>query len=126
MTANFSGADGPEPPCHFQPLCGPTAHHDVELTMTTKKYWRVVGYASTTKIFEKDVPLGTFSEKKMADALRTLVARAGLNFEEILDSCANKNAKLHRDLLEVQIEAREKCSMSCGSNPYFIASVVEK
>ena len=95
--------------------------------MTTKKYWRVVGYDSTTKIFEKDLPLGAFSEKHMAEALRTLAARAGLTFEEILDSCANKNAKQHRDLLEVQTEARkERFSLSCGSNPYFIASVVEK
>lgn len=94
--------------------------------MATKKYWRIVGYDSTTKIFEKLVPLGTFSQKQMTEALRVLAARAGLTFEEILACYAKKNAKGYRVLLEVQVESRPKFSMSCGSNPHFIASVVEK
>jgi hypothetical protein len=98
----------------------------LEVTMATKKYWRIVGYDTTTQIFEKLVPLGTLSEKQMADALRALAARAGLTFDEILDCHARKNAKGYRTLLEVQIESHPKFSMSCGLNPYFIASVVEK
>jgi len=94
--------------------------------VATKKYWRIVGFDSTTKIFENLVPLGTFSQKQMAEALRVLAARAGLTFEEILASYAKKNAKGYRVLLEVQVESRPRFSMSCGSNPYFIASVVEK
>ncbi|MBI5911403.1 MAG: hypothetical protein HY848_15810 [Betaproteobacteria bacterium] len=94
--------------------------------MATKKYWCIVGYDSTTQIFEKLVPLGTLSQKQMTEALRVLAARAGLTFEEILDCHAKKNAKAYRALLEVQVESHPKFSMSCGSNPYFIASVVEK
>jgi hypothetical protein len=94
--------------------------------MAAKKYWRVVGYDSTTRIFEKLVPLGTLTERQMAQALRVLAGRAGLSFEEILDCHLKKNAKGYRTLLEVQVEARRKFSMSCGENPYFIASVVEK
>jgi hypothetical protein len=94
--------------------------------MATKKYWRVVGYDSTTQIFEKLVPLGTLSQKQMTEAIRVLAARAGLTFEEILDCHAKKNAKGYRTLLEVQVESHPRFSMSCGSNPYFIASVVEK
>lgn len=94
--------------------------------MATKKYWRVVGYDSTNKIFEKDIPFGAISQNKMADTLCILAAKAGLTEEEILNSCSNRNAKHHHNLLEVQIEAREKFYMSCGSNPYFSASVIEK
>ncbi|WP_031437254.1 hypothetical protein [Methylobacter tundripaludum] len=94
--------------------------------MTTKKYWRIVGYDSTTQIFEKLVPLGTLSQKQMTEALRVLAARAGLTFDEILDCYTKKNAKTYRSLLEVQIESHPKFSMSCGLNPHFIAFVVEK
>jgi hypothetical protein len=94
--------------------------------MTAKKHWRVVGYDSTTQIFEKVVPLGSLSQKQMAGVLRVLAARAGLTFEEILDCHVKKNAKAYRALLEVQVAARPKFSMSCGENPYFIATVVEK
>ena len=94
--------------------------------MAVTKHWRVVGYDSTTQIFEKVVPLGSLSQKQMAEALRVLAARAGLTFEEILDCHFKKNAKGYRTLLEVQTEARAKFSMTCGENPYFIATVVEK
>ncbi len=94
--------------------------------MITKKYWRIVGYDSTTQIFEKLVPLGTLSQKQMTEALRVLVARAGLTFDEILDCHTRKNAKTYRALLEVQVDSHPKFFMSCGSNPHFIAYVVEK
>jgi len=98
----------------------------LEVTMATKKYWRIVGYDSTTQIFDKLRPLGTLSQKQMIEALRALVARAGLTFEEILDCHAKKNAKTYCALLEVQVESHPNFSMSCGSNPYFVASVVEQ
>lgn len=108
----------PGKPCH--------ASHSLEVNMATKKYWRIVGYDSTTQIFEKLVPLGTLSQNQMTGALRALTARAGLTFDEILDCHVKKNAKAYRALLEVQIESKPKFSMSCGTNPYFISSVVEK
>lgn len=94
--------------------------------MAAKRYWRIIGRDSTKRIFEKDVPLGSMSQKQMADALRALASRAGLNFDEIVDCHLRTNAKGYRSLLEVQVSSRPKFSMSCGSNPYFIASVVER
>jgi hypothetical protein len=94
--------------------------------MATKRYWRIVGFDSTTKIFEKLVPLGAFTQKQMTEALIVLAACAGLSFDEILDCHTKRNAKGHLDLLEVQIEPHPKFSMSCGLNPHFTASVVEK
>ena len=98
----------------------------LEVTMSTRKYWRVIGYDSTRRIFEEDIPLGTFTERQMAEALRALAARAGLTYSEILDCYAKRSSKRYNALLEVQVDARREYSMSCGSNPYFIASVVEK
>jgi hypothetical protein len=94
--------------------------------MAAKRFWRIIGYDSTKRIFEKEVPHGSMSEKQMADALRALASRAGLTFDEIVDCYLRTNAKGYRSLLEVQVSSRPKFSMSCGSNPHFIASVVER
>jgi hypothetical protein len=92
-----------------------------------RKYWRIVGYDSTEKIFEDDVLLGCYTEQEMENLLRALVSRAGLTFREIVDSYARSNARRYKSLLEVQRETGpDKFILSCGSNPYFIASVVEK
>jgi len=94
--------------------------------MATEKFWRIVGYDSTTEIFQRLVPVGRLSQNQMKEALRVLAAKGGLTYEEIVDCHMKKNAKGHRTLLEVQVDSGPKFSMSCGSNPYFIASVVEK
>lgn len=94
--------------------------------MATEKFWHIVGYDSTTVIFERLVPVGRLSEKQMKEALRVLAAKDGLTYDEIVDCHMKKNAKDYRTHLEVQVGSGPKSSMSCGSNPYFIASVAEK
>ena len=96
--------------------------------MTRKKrYWHIVGYDSTTMIYEDKVLLGCYTEHEMGNLLRALVSRAGLTFREIVDSYARKNARRYRSLLEVHRDSgSKKFLLMCGSNPYFIASVVEE
>ena len=91
-----------------------------------KKYWRIVGYDSTKKIYEDKVLLGCYTEREMSDLLRALTSRAGLTFQEIVDSYGRRNARRYKPLLEVQKQARPKFCLMCGSNPYFVASVVEE
>ena len=92
-----------------------------------KRYWHIVGYDSTTMIYEYKVLLGCYTEHEMGNLLRALVSRAGLTFREIVDSYARKNARRYRSLLEVHRDSgSKKFLLMCGSNPYFIASVVEE
>ena len=91
-----------------------------------KEYWRIVGYDSTRKIYEDEVLLGCYTEREMKALLRALVSRASLTFREIVDSYARSNARRYRPLLEVHRQSRPKFALTCGSNPHFIASVVEK
>jgi hypothetical protein len=93
---------------------------------TKKRYWRIVGYDSTKTIFESEIPIGLFTDKQMSNVLRVLVARAGLTYEEILDSYVKSNTKRYRSLLEVQVQSKPRFCLMCGSNPHFTASVVEK
>lgn len=95
--------------------------------MRKRKYWRIVGYDSTKRIFEDEVLLGCYTEREMENLLRALVSRAGLTFREIVDSYARSNARRYSSLLEVHRETGpKKFSLMCGSNPYFVASVIEK
>ena len=92
-----------------------------------RKYWRILGYDSAKKIYEEDVLLVQYSERAMESLLRALVSRAGLTFREIVDSYSRNNSRRNAGLLEVQRESGPgKFILSCGSNPYFIASIIEK
>lgn len=93
---------------------------------TKKTYWRIVGYDSTKKIFESEIPIGFFTDKQMGNVLRVLAAKAGLTYDEILDSYVRRNTKRYRSLLEVQVQSKPKFLLMCGSNPHFLASVIEK
>lgn len=82
--------------------------YSLEATMRTKKtYWRIVGYDSTKKIFESEIPIGLFTGRQMSNVLRVLVARAGLTYQEILDSYVKRNTKRYRSLLEVQVQSKQ-------------------
>ncbi len=91
-----------------------------------KKYWRIVGRDSTKKIFEESVPLGSFTDGQMEKLLQVLAARAGLSFQEIIDAYSRTNSRRYRPLLEVKRQSRPKFTLSCGSNPYFVATVIEE
>jgi hypothetical protein len=93
----------------------------------TKRYWHIVGYDSTTKIYEDKVLHGCYTEQQMANLLRALVSRARLEYQEIVDSYARSNTSRYKSLLRVRPgSGPKKFSLECGSNPYFIASVVEE
>jgi hypothetical protein len=96
--------------------------------MTRKRrYWRIEGYESLKPIYEVEVPVGRYSEQDIENLLRALVSRAGLTFREIVESYARHNARRNNGLLEVQRDTGpNKFTLSCGSNPYFYASIVEK
>ena len=56
--------------------------------------------------------------------LKSLVAKAGLTYEEIADCYTKRNAKRHAQHLDVTSEGeRTRYTVSCGHNPYAIAVV---
>ena len=92
-----------------------------------KRYWHIVGYDSTTKIYDDKVLQGCYTEHQMANLLRALVSCAGLSYQEIVDSYARSNSRRYKSLLEVHRQSEpKKFFLRCGPNPYFIASVVEE
>jgi hypothetical protein len=75
-------------------------------------------------IYERKVDAGQLSEDQLKSLLRALVAKAGLTFDEIVGACAKRGTKIANNLLLVQRDGPDP-RFSCGTNPYFIASIVQ-
>ncbi len=78
----------------------------------------------TTLIFETKVKRTIFSEYQIEALLKALVAKAGLTYPEIVGAYANRNAKIANVHLDVHQDSTQATYM-CGSNPHFVASVVD-
>ncbi|MFC1720107.1 hypothetical protein ACFL00_03090 [Pseudomonadota bacterium] len=88
------------------------------------KVWKIEGWHSTTKIYERELKLGYFSDNQMETLLRTIAAKDGLKFDEIIGAYARRRTKIANDLLVVHSD-RKFHSYTCGDNPYFTARVVD-
>ena len=85
----------------------------------TQRYWIIKGYDGETKILEKMVKLGLFTERQIAVLLKTLAAQT-LDVDEIIGALARRNCSISNDLLEVQRDGPFP-RFRCGENPHFSA-----
>ena len=89
-----------------------------------KRYWSINGYKGTELIFRKEIPIGQITENQIKEALKCLTAKAGLNFDEIIYAYTKRNTKIYAPLLEI-VKDGPYPRFYCGTNPHFIAYVVE-
>ncbi len=85
--------------------------------------WHIEGYEGLTKIYDRKLSIGYFSEAQLKSLLMALTAKAGLNMDEVVGAYVRKNSKIHNNLLVVKRGFRAE--FSCGENPYFIARAVD-
>ena len=90
-----------------------------------KYFWRIQGYDSSRAIFEMRVGFGQLTDAQMKDALKALVAKAGLQYEEIVGAYAKRGTRIANELLVVHGELSTH-TFWCGSNPHFVATVVDE
>jgi hypothetical protein len=57
-------------------------------------YWYIEGYDSLNKIYERKVKLSYLSQNQIQALLKALVAKAGLDFNEIVGAYAKKGTKI--------------------------------
>jgi hypothetical protein len=89
-----------------------------------KRYWHIEGYDSSTKIYDRKVRFGYFSENQIQNLLKALSAKAGdLSLDEIVGAYAKKKTKIAIELLSVQKNGPYPV-YRCGSNPHFIARLI--
>lgn|GEM_PF-848668 len=88
------------------------------------RYWRIRGYDSSELLFDETVRLGLFTENGIRRLLQTLAAKEGLSHSEIVGAYARRGTLGSNDHLEVHKDFSQPTWM-CGSNPHFVASVVD-
>lgn len=87
-------------------------------------YWAIRGYDSIEKIYERFVPLGSFTDRQIQEVLRALVAKASLDFDGIIGAYAKRRTQIGNDLLSVYKDGGFP-QYQCGENPYFVAQVAD-
>ena len=90
-----------------------------------KRYWRIRGYDSSTEIFEITVAIGQMTDDQIKQMLKALAAKAGLDYGEIVGAYAKRRTKIANELLAVHRQS-ESATFSCGTNPHFVASIVDE
>jgi hypothetical protein len=89
-----------------------------------QRYWRIRGYDDTREIFELWVELEQISYERIKQVLKTLVAKATLNYSEIVGAYAKRRTKFANNNLAVSWES-ESGAFRCGTDLRFTASVVD-
>lgn len=90
--------------------------------------WEIAGYDSTTTIFRTTIPTGTITNNQLHALLSALVAKHGLTDEELVRCFLKRGTKSHLEHLDIKQETnyeKRKTSYSCGTNPFFVARLIE-
>ena len=88
-----------------------------------QRFWHIEGYESLTKIYDKKVKVGCFSDNQIKDLLKALTANAGLSYDEIAGAYAKKKTKIANEHLLIKKDGSYQV-YTCGNNPHFIARVI--
>ena len=88
------------------------------------RLWHIEGYDSFEKIYDRKIKASQMTERQVRAMLMALAAKAGLDFDEIVGAYATRRTKIRNDLLAVRRDGPHPVFM-CGSNPHFIARVVD-
>jgi len=91
--------------------------------MKERRYWVIQGWDGSEMIFERKVLCGQITENSMKLLLRALVSKMSLNFNEIINSHAKRNTKIFTNHLQVNYSNGKHYMLTCGDNPYAIATV---
>jgi hypothetical protein len=88
----------------------------------SKRYWLIEGYDSFTKLFEKKVDIGQFTDGQLRQLLRALVAKR-LDDCEIVGAYAKRGTRIANNILDVH---HDYPPYMCGCNPCFTARIVDE
>ena len=65
------------------------------------------------------------TDDQIKQMLKALVAKAGLDYGEIVGAYAKRRTNIANELLAVHRQS-ESATFSCGTNPHFVASIVDE
>ena len=88
-----------------------------------QRFWHIEGFDGLTKIYDRKVKVGCFSDKQIKSLLKALTAKAGLSYDEIVGAYANKKTNIANEHLLIKKDGPYQV-YTCGSSPHFIARVI--
>ena len=87
--------------------------------------WRVEGFDGATRLYMCDLPATHITSGSLDTLLRTLVAKHGLTDDETVACFLRGNCTAHRTDLAVAVDTSSgRPQRRCGTNPYFVATLV--
>jgi len=92
----------------------------------SKWYWHIEGYEGTRRIFECQVSYSHFSGSQIDAVLMALAAKGGLTYDEIINAYASAKAPTKNGLLHVHRSFGPRPTYTCGDDPSFSATPIEK
>jgi hypothetical protein len=84
--------------------------------------WMIEGYDGSRKIFQTQLNVNKLGRNQITALLKTLTAKAGLTFDEIVGAHLKKRTKGSTEHLCVNDDPQHH-ALTCGSNPHFVARV---
>ena len=71
------------------------------------------------------IPVGQMTHGQMKQTLKSLTAKAGLEYSEIVGAFAKRRSKIANELLAINRESKS-ATFRCGTNPHFVACIVDE
>jgi hypothetical protein len=96
------------------------------LCVMSRWYWHIEGHEGTRKIFDRQVQYSYFSETQIKALLMALAAKEGLTYIEILNAYASPKAPTKNKLLHVHRSFGPRPTYTCGDDPWFLATPIQK
>ena len=72
------------------------------------------------------VAIGQMTDDQIKQMLKALAAKAGLDYGEIVGAYAKRRTKIANELLAVHRQKSDRRTFRCGTNPHFVASIVDE
>ncbi len=88
-----------------------------------KRKYKIMGFDSTTLIYERTLPLHFLSEHQMEQLLIRLAARH-LSPDEIVQASFKKNIKGRRNDFDFRLTASDRYGVATIGNPYYMVCTV--
>ena len=93
------------------------------MSSTQANKWLIQVWDGQNLLFEKEVNFGQITESSMKHLLKSLVSKFSLDGDEIVCSYAKKGTKIYAEHLGVRNYDNKTYKLSCGSNPFAIATI---
>ncbi len=90
-----------------------------------QKYWHIQGFDGLNTIYDQKIKAGCISTNEIENLLKVLVAKAGLNYDEIIGAYAKKGTKIRNELLSVKRDGPYQI-YNCGVGPNFMARIIDE